>query len=371
MDRSLMLVIGQLHKGGAERQLYLLARELVRRSWNVGVASLTPGGEWVGPLREAGVRVHALPDAAPRLPRRLLGLRALLRRERPALLHSWMWHGNVYAGAACRGLPLAGRIACERVVDPTRRPWQAAMDRWAGRGADWMVCNSREGTRWLESCGWSAGRLRVIHNGLEPFPDAGAEARARLRREFALPAEAPLILGAGRLERQKRPLDFVEICARVAAQRPEVHFLLAGAGSLRPELEAAVERLGLGARFHFLGVREDVHEWMREAALVLHTSAYEGLSNVLLEASLLGRPLVATRATGNDEIVEEGRSGLLLPIGDLSALAAAVLELLGDPARAAELGRQGALRAQARFSTGTMVDAYESLYLDLLRRRGN
>lgn len=366
MDKSAMMVIGQLHKGGAERQLYLLARDLVRRGWRIAVATLSEGGDWQGPLREAGVAVHELPTRTPRMARRLLGLRSLIRREHPAILHSWMWHGNVYAGLAARGLGLRGRVACERVVDPTRRPWQARLDLWAGRGADWMVCNSRDGAGWLTRCGWPSERLKVIHNGLEPFPPSSAAVGAALRAEFALPPGAPLVLGAGRLERQKRPQDFVEVCASVARLMPEAHFALAGEGALRGELQSQVERLGLDKRFHFLGVRADLADWMREASLILHTTAYEGLSNVLLEASLLGRPIVATRATGNDEIVEDGESGLLLPVGDVAGLAAGALDLLRQPARAEGLGRRAAGLAAERFSTPAMVEAWEALYLGLL-----
>lgn len=370
MERSALLVIGQLHKGGAERQLYLLTRGLVGKGWRVEVASLDQGGEWVQPLVEAGVGVHQFGSGHLRLPRRLAGLRALLRLTCPALVHSWMWHGNVYTGAALRLVPGSRHIACERVVDPTRKAWQAKMDLWAGARADWMVCNSRDGTRWLESCGWPAERLRVIHNGLEPFPDAGETARSLLRGAAGLPAQGPLVLGAGRLEPQKRFQDFVAVCARVAEARPDACFALAGAGSRQEELEREVERLGLAGRFRFLGVRADLHEWMRLASVVLHTSAYEGLSNVLLEATLLGRPVVATRATGNDEIVEHGAGGLLAPVGEVEALSSALLGILADPQSAESMGRHAAILSQSRFSTATMVEAWEGLYLETLDRKG-
>jgi glycosyltransferase involved in cell wall biosynthesis len=134
-------------------------------------------------------------------------------------------------------------------------------------------------------------------------------------------------------------------------------------------LRRQAEASGLDGRLHFLGVRGDMEEWMREAAVVLHTSRYEGLSNVLLEASLLGRPIVATRASGNDEIVADGQTGHLLPVGDVDGLVAAVRGLLDDPSAASGMGQRAAVHAAGRFSTGRMVDAWESLYLELLSRQ--
>ena len=141
---------------------------------------------------------------------------------------------------------------------------------------------------------------------------------------------------------------------------------LAGDGPERAALEAQSRRLGLATRVHFLGSRDDVFGLMRSADLVVLPSLRKGHPLALLEALSLGRPCVASRVGGIPEIVESGRTGLLVPPGDPSALAEALSRLCLDRALRAELGDAAARDAKGRFDVRRTVASLEALYRQLL-----
>jgi len=363
----LLHIIGQLHKGGAERQLHLLSSGLDRSRWAVRVLCLSEGGYWRDRLIDEGIEVLELRRRGSWDIWRLATVRGIVRRLRPHLLHTWMWEGNSYGRLAALGLGDLKRVAAERVMDPTRRSWQKMLDRFLARRTDLLICNSGDSATWARrEMGFATDRVRVIHNGLE-FVDPPGEVRLRaLRHELRIPETSRVLLSAGRLIPQKRQEDYIGACARLAGDFGDLHFLLAGDGPLRGALEALVAKTSLDERFHFLGVRDDLPELMSLATVFCLSSVYEGLSNVLMEAACLGVPVVATQASGNDEIIEDGRSGYLTPLRDQAALADRIAQLLNDPDQLREIGRNGRRRARERFSIARMVAEYEDAYLSLL-----
>ena len=150
--------------------------------------------------------------------------------------------------------------------------------------------------------------------------------------------------------------------ARVRQQLPEVTLEIAGDGPLEPELSATVSRLGLGERVSFLGRVAPPGPVFERAEVVVVPSFGEGFGMVALEAMERGRPVVASDVGGLPEIVADGRTGLLVPPGDPEAFAAAIVELAGDPARAADMGAAGRKRALAEFSQERCTDRIEAIY---------
>jgi glycosyltransferase involved in cell wall biosynthesis len=160
----------------------------------------------------------------------------------------------------------------------------------------------------------------------------------------------------------------VEVAARVARDVPDAAFLLAGDGELRDAVSARVEALGLSGRFHLLGWRRDVPGILAGLDVMVLTSSWEGLPRVLPEAIAAGVPIVATAVDGTNDIIAEGRTGLVCRPHDLEGLSGAVLRLLREPA----LGRSLVDRAREvlpEFDIDAMVRAQESLYQTLLERR--
>jgi glycosyltransferase involved in cell wall biosynthesis len=171
-----------------------------------------------------------------------------------------------------------------------------------------------------------------------------------------------------RLSPQKAPLDFVKAVARVAEQRPDVHFVVVGDGPLRTEVEARIVAAGLADRIHLTGLRRDVPDLLHSFDVFALTSLWEGLPRVLPQAMAAGLAVVATAVDGNAEAVEDGVSGLLTPPGDPQALAVALLRLLDNPVLAAEMGAAGRERS-AEFGARKMVDDIAALYEALLAER--
>jgi glycosyltransferase involved in cell wall biosynthesis len=138
-----------------------------------------------------------------------------------------------------------------------------------------------------------------------------------------------------------------------------------GDGVLRAELEARTRALGLSGNVVFTGARDDIAEMLAMLDLVVVPSLTEGMSNALLEAMAMARPVVATAMGGNVDVIEDGATGVLVPPRDPEALAEALLRLLGDPDRARRLGAAARERARAEHSLEGMVARYQDLYRGL------
>jgi glycosyltransferase involved in cell wall biosynthesis len=164
---------------------------------------------------------------------------------------------------------------------------------------------------------------------------------------------------------------FLEAAAVLAERFPDVYFVVVGDGAIKPELEEQARRLGLGRRIAFTGFRNDVPEWMSEAAVSVLPSLSEGTSNTLLESMAAGIPVVATRVGGNPEVIEDGVSGLLVPPRDSAALAAATARLLEDGDLAARLGDAGMRRVRELFSIEGSVHETEHLYQRLVAAKAH
>jgi glycosyltransferase involved in cell wall biosynthesis len=182
---------------------------------------------------------------------------------------------------------------------------------------------------------------------------------------LSIPPDASVVGTVTRLSPQKAPLDFVAAAAQVAAQRPDVHFVVVGDGPLRAEVEAQIAAAGFTDRFHLTGLRRDVPDLLHSFDVFALTSLWEGLPRVLPQAMAAGLPIVATAADGNAEAVEDGVNGLLTPPGDPQALAEGVLRLLDDPALATQMSAAGRERAD-EFGARKMVDDIAALYETLL-----
>jgi glycosyltransferase involved in cell wall biosynthesis len=155
----------------------------------------------------------------------------------------------------------------------------------------------------------------------------------------------------------------------VAAELPDVDFLVVGEGSLGAQLAGLAERLGLGQRVHFTGIRHDVPALLAGVDVLALTSIYEGFPNVVLEAMAVGAVAVAADVGGCRELVASGETGLLVPAGAPVAVAAAVMQVLRDPVLARRLALAARRRVEDEFAVGVMARRTSEAYLALLRAR--
>jgi glycosyltransferase involved in cell wall biosynthesis len=195
----------------------------------------------------------------------------------------------------------------------------------------------------------------VIHNGIAAPPEAGGS----LRDELAIPADAPVVGTIARLARQKR-LD--RLLETVALLPPATHCVVAGTGGRLERLRALAGRLGIGARVHFLGHRDDTGAVLRTLDVFVTASDSEGLSNAMLEALSCGVPVVSTPVSGADDALEplaDGRSPGVVAGWEPAELADAIRPFLADPALRARAGAAALVRARERFGFEGMLDRWE------------
>jgi glycosyltransferase involved in cell wall biosynthesis len=152
--------------------------------------------------------------------------------------------------------------------------------------------------------------------------------------------------------------------------QPDVRTVIAGDGPLRVRLEETAHAYHLDGRVKFLGHRNDIPRLLAAADLVVLPSAYEGLPNVVLEAMRFRKPVVATRAPGTTEVIIDGKTGLLVPIGDAPLLARAIRDVVRDRVLASKLGEAGRARVEGQFRVDTMVAQFASLYEGLAQSKG-
>jgi glycosyltransferase involved in cell wall biosynthesis len=361
----LAYVIGELGKGGAEYQLYELLRGLDRERFEPAVFVLSAGGYWSDRIRELDVPVHVVVRRGSADVLRVVRLRRALRAFAPDVLHTVLWSANVYGRLAAVGLGTPFVVTAERNVIARPR-WQIAVERGLDPVTDLYLVNSSAVTRTLvEREGLPATKVRVIHNGIDlsrlpPFELERSSARLRA----GLPAGRRLVAQVGRLAPQKDYPTYLAAAARIARSVGDVDFLVVGEGPLRAELETLARSLGIGERVHFLGLRHDVPALLGGVDVFALTSVYEGLPNVVIEAMAAGAVAVATDVGGSGELIVPGETGTLVPPRDPDAVAAAVLEYLGDEGRRQRFAAAARRRIEAAFSLDAMVHATSAVYLD-------
>jgi glycosyltransferase involved in cell wall biosynthesis len=213
-----------------------------------------------------------------------------------------------------------------------------------------------------------AAKATVIANGITDPGASSPEKSTAIRNELGIPADAPLIVCLARLEREKDVGTLVSAMAVVAAVNSAARCVIAGDGSQRPGLAEQITRLGLEKIVHLAGFRADAMSLVGAADLLALPSLAEPFGLVLLEAMALAKPVVATRVGGPAQIVDEPRTGLLVPPGDPRALAAAILDVLADPVAARNMGDQGRRRYEQLFSARRMAQDTLAVYDKVLAK---
>jgi len=363
----LALVITELDVGGAEQALVHLATGLSRARFAPTVYSLQARPEndlLVQRLEEAQVPVHFL-NLRSRW--QFFGavskLAALFRQQQARIVQSFLFHANVVATLAARQAKVPGMVTGVRVADPS--PWRQRVERWLTPKVDKIVCVSQGVAEFCQhKCGFPADKLAVIPNGVDLSRFSGATP-ADLQA-LGVPAGRRAILFIGRLDKQKG-LDwlFSEVLPKVFAELPQHDLLLAGDGSQRQELESLASQLRITERVHFAGRQRTIPEILAASDLLVLPSRWEGMPNVLLEAMAAGKPLVATRVEGIEELLGKERDEQSCKAGDAPAFADKIVALARDRSIAERLGPQNQQRAAAEFTLVAMIARYEALYESL------
>ncbi len=368
-----LIVTDEMEVGGTQRQIVHMVLGLDRAVFEPTVLYFRNESFFVDQLDEAGIDVVRIDKRARIDAGFVRRLRTEVSQGDYDVMHCFALTGELWGAVVHALLPSARRPVLLTSIRNTydwERPLHRAIKAWVMRRSWRVVANTRAGAA-------SAHRhmrlpdslVHVIYNGVAA-PRATMADAAAVRAELGVAADAPLALFVGRLVEQKDVATLIRAMQQLAPQAP--HLAIAGDGPLRADLEALVAQ-GPALPVHFLGQRDDVPALIAAADMVVLPSRSEGLSNVVLESMMTGRPVVATRVGGNVELVDHERTGLLFDTGDVTTLAASIARLCSDPALRDALGRAARDKAHAEFSIPAMVTAFSDLYREAaaLRMRQN
>ncbi len=382
---SVLHPITRLIIGGAQENTMLTADLLDKKRWAVDVISgpqTGPEGSLIGEVRQRGVSL----TLEPTLVREVNPLKDVLaffrlarfmRRGKYSIVHTHSSKAGILGRWAAK---LAGVPVIIHTVHgwghtnrqhPLVQQFYIRLEKLTLPITDKLIVVSpRDIEKGLQDGIGVPDDYTVIRSGIELERFGHPQVpRPETRAALGIPPDAPVVGTVTRLSPQKAPLDFVQAAALVSQAVPECRFVMVGDGPLRPQVEALAAELGVADQLILTGLRRDVPELMAAFDIFALSSLWEGLPRVLPQAMATGLPLVATAIDGNAEAVIDGVNGYLIPPGEPAELARAVIGLVDNPHLARQMGGAGCQRV-AEFGAAVMVDKIDSLYRQLLTKKG-
>jgi glycosyltransferase involved in cell wall biosynthesis len=370
--RSIFFYTDSRVLGGAENAMFMLLGSIDRKVWEPTL--LLEDAVGTEPLLERAAELGVAVRIVAPLPlglggaRRVPAFARLLRADRPQVFHAHMsspvackW--ALAAAVLARVPAVLGTVQVGEYEPPDRSAyWQLRL--LASRVGRYLAVSGAIAEELVEGLGWPAAKVEVVHNAV-------AVERFEVRESPSLHADLagarPLILTPARLDAQKGHDSLLA----AAAEIPEAVFVLAGDGPERGRLEALAERLGVSERVRFLGRRTDVPELLAACDIFALPSLYEGSSLAVLEAMAARRAIVSSAIPGTDELIEDGRDGLLVAPGDAPGLTTALRRLLADVQLREGLAAAARRRVEAEFSRERMAARVTAAYEELLGLPGD
>lgn len=359
-------VVENLNRGGLERMVIELVRQQLAHGDQCQVVCVYEPGALAPELAAMGVPVTGCGKQRGLDLRALLRLRRVVREHRTEVLHTHNPMAHYQAVLATLGLPVRCIINSRHGMSSKRRAprlewfYRRALARTDAVAA---VCTAaRDDAVALGIV--PATMARVVPNGIdvEGFLPRNPLAHAQLCAALGMAHDARVVGTVGRLTPIKDQAGLIGAFARVRRELADAELVLVGDGPARAALEQCARASGVAAHVHFLGDRDDVRALLQGFDLFVLSSLSEAYSMALLEAGAAALPVVATDVGGNREIVQEGRTGRLVPAQDVAALAGAMLDLLRDPLASSTFGAAAREWVEKHGTLETMAARYAALY---------
>jgi len=363
-------VLDSLGLGGAQEIALNLIRHADRERFESEIAAMHSGDPvYADTARELGVPVHFL---SPHrfLPLYVPKMYRLCKQRQYDLIHCYLLGSNLIGktAAAWAGVPV--RLAYDQDPHGPKQIFglHRILDGLANRAAHHVIAVSESNRRFLvRQERIPEDRITVVRNAvdLDRF-QLRPERRGEVRRQLNIPENAIVIAGIGRLHYQKNFPFFLRVAARLVDKDRRVIFALAGAGPEEKSLRTLAGDLNLGERLRFLGHVKDIADLQPAFDIQLMTSRYEGLPVALVEGMAAGLSVVAVRARGVDELIENGVDGRIVEPGDQEGCAKALLDLIDNPKEMQRLGQAAMQKAHRDYSAEQMAREVEQVYLQCL-----
>jgi len=351
--------------GGTEKNIISLVTRLHKDRYENIVVALMSGGEMVERLRGSGIEVECLGMRNKFDLPAVFKLFRILREKKVDILHTYLFHANILGRIMGRLAKVPVIISSIRVME--KRRYHLWLDRLTNGMVDveTCVCEAvREYT--LEKAGIRPDKLVTIANGIDIGEYNLGMNLEEEKRKLSIESNYPVLGVVGRLHEQKGHVYLLEAMAVILEKYPKAVLLIVGDGHLKRKLEEACFKLHINEAVKFLGLRKDIKNLMALMDVFILPSLWEGMPNVILEAMVLGKPIVATRVGGAEELIEDGVTGLLVPPFDEGALAKAIIDILTREDKGRELGETAKGEVERKFPLEAMVRKTEKLYRGLI-----
>jgi L-malate glycosyltransferase len=275
--------------------------------------------------------------------------------------------GRTHSIAAATAFQHRKPIVITRRVDFP--PRSSPFNRFKYRTASEIICISQFIATQLVNWGVSSQRLRVIRSAVSLPSRTAVAPVSKLRDELGVPADQRIVGNIAALVGHKDHATFLRAAREIASKRSDVTFVVIGDGNLHRDLLQLRRELGLEQKVKFLGYLPEAERFLPAFDVFAMSSCMEGLGSIILDAFAAGVPVAATAAGGIPELVQNGETGLLAPVGDASALATSIVRLLDNGVEADQLAERAKKFVSDEFSVDRMADRYLEVYDEVLKRR--
>jgi glycosyltransferase involved in cell wall biosynthesis len=355
-------IAGHLGLGGAEQQLYCLLSGIDRCRFRPMVISLGPEADeyWKLPIDRLDVPVYHISRFLGRLAR-IFRIARLLRSAGTQIVHGWVLHTNPYSA-------LSGRLAAVPVRLGSLRGGydripKEKLVRWTSyRGLDVLITNSEAAADAMQQSRLTGVGIRVVHNGIYTPDEVTDDMRKRLKTELGFSSSNLVIGSIGRIDGNKNHAMLLRVFARLTEKWNNLRLIIIGDGPMDHQLALEAKRLGLSEKISLPGKIPQAAQYLPAMDVCCLTSYKEGLSNLIMEASAAGLPVVSTTCGGTPELIEQGVTGyMVLPDDDLS-MESHLDQLLANPEQRCLMGANGRRKMRSEFSAERMVARMAQVY---------
>lgn len=346
--KKVIIVTGSMKRGGAERVISIVSNYYASLGWDVCIVScLFPEIEYelnpnIRTIDISNQGKNQMLDA----PRLIGELRLIIKREKPYAVLSFMLRINFITAVACKGLKV--RFFPSERNDPSYGRslfWQKAGE-WAYSHSTSAIMQTRKARDCFSN---------IVRNKSVIIPNPVSV------QQFASENKDEVIVTVGRLEKQKNQKMLIDAFSIFHQTHPNYRLKIFGRGSLETELKAQVDNLGLTDVVDFMGNVNDVHHQIQNASLFILTSDFEGLSNALIEAMMMGLPCISTDCAGADEIIDNDESGKIIKRGDVPALVEAMKILIDNRELANRYAFEAHIRSLRKYDSETVCKQWKEL----------
>lgn len=379
MGKISLLHLTKVNTLGIRKFLLDLIKYTDREKFDISVACPSDG-PLEDDLKRIGIKVKIIEMEREIKPlsdiKSFLDIVSYIRKEKFDIVHTHCSKAGFLGRVAARLLGVKGIIYTpnswffDEPMSIIKRKFYIFLEKFAAYFGDIIVAVTKEErTAVIQKKITKPDKIVTIYDGID-FSDLDTPVdNSYIFREFGISETTPIVGMIARLVPQKAPEDYVFAAAKVIQHIPKVRFFLIGDGILRKRVESLIDRLQIRDNFCLTGYRDDIKEFLSILDIVVLTSRYEGLPLILLQAMAIRKPVVITRIKGINEVIDDGKNGIIVPIGDISAISNSIIYLLEHEDMAAIIGRNARKPVERKFTALQMAKKYEKLYCKLMSRR--